>query len=115
MNENLIIGKFRMLLVSNPIEASIDFILYSEGDTGRNVAGPLTLKFIERGGYVSDPTFRLGKEEAMDFLRSVMDQAWELGVRPTGYDNDLGATKQHLEDMRSISFHKLGITKEQRR
>jgi hypothetical protein len=43
-----------------------------------------------------------------------MDRAWEAGFRPAGFSdvkNETAAIKGHLEDMRAIAFHKIGIKK----
>ncbi len=100
--------KLRMFTYLDVLSQEVQFVLSSDVDGGRDVAEPLVMKFIRRGGAVV-PTFAIDAEEAREFLRSVMDEAWKLGIRPTDYDNDLGATRKHLEDMRRISFKKLGI------
>jgi len=46
-----------------------------------------------------------------DFLRAALNAAWELGMRPDGFDDtreSMKATAAHLEDMRAIAFHKVG-------
>ena len=46
-------------------------------------------------------------DEVEDFLRACMDAAWELGIRPTGYEdhkNELTAVRYHLEDMRRLTI-----------
>lgn len=42
----------------------------------------------------------------------LIDDLWNAGLRPTegsGSAGSLAATKEHLEDMRTIAFKKLGI------
>ena len=41
-----------------------------------------------------------------DFLQAALDVAWEIGLRPDGYQdhtNELKATRYHLEDMRALA------------
>lgn len=48
------------------------------------------------------------------FLRAALNAAWEMGLRPDGFDDtreSMKATNRHLEDMRSIAFGKLGVEK----
>ena len=47
-------------------------------------------------------------------LQSIVDACWKVGIRPealNAIDSEIGATKRHLEDMRSIAFHKVGAEK----
>lgn len=99
--------KLQMRFQVQDFEHRVDFLLYVHRENGRDVVSPLELKHIDAGLISGLPTFSLDRDEATDFLRSVMDVAWEMGVRPTGYDNDLGATKHHLDDMRRIVFKQL--------
>ena len=44
--------------------------------------------------------------ETDDFLRAIVDAAWDAGIRPTGFGdhtNELKATRYHLEDMRLLA------------
>lgn len=54
------------------------------------------------GGILGDSSL----EEVDDFLRAIMDVAWDAGIRPTGVEdhtNELKATRFHLEDMRLLA------------
>lgn len=44
-----------------------------------------------------------------DFMQAVFDGMWEQGFRPSSGKLETSATDKHLEDMRKIVFHKLGI------
>jgi hypothetical protein len=49
---------------------------------------------------------------SMHAAQELMDRLWECGLRPaegTGSAGALAATQKHLEDMRGIAFHKLGM------
>lgn len=73
------------------------------------VVQELTFKNIQEGmilthgnGLLGDSSF----EQTDDFLRAIMDVAWDAGLRPTGFEdhtNELKATRYHLEDMRLLS------------
>lgn len=58
---------------------------------------------------------RIDVEDGMvPFLRAALNAAWELGLRPDGFEDtreSMKATSRHLEDMRSLVFQKLGATK----
>lgn len=48
------------------------------------------------------------------FLQSALNAAWDMGLRPDGYHDvreQMASTVRHLEDMRAITFHKLGVEK----
>ena len=45
-------------------------------------------------------------------LITLMDDLWNIGIRPTNVsykDDTIKAKDDHLKDMRTIAFHKLGI------
>jgi hypothetical protein len=45
--------------------------------------------------------------------QQLMDNLWQCGFRPTegkGSAGQLAATDRHLQDMRAIAFHSLGVT-----
>lgn len=53
---------------------------------------------------------RLRKEAA----QNLMDELWFLGFRPERGEMSVGqvaATERHLQDMRTIAFAKLGVSK----
>lgn len=63
-------------------------------------------------GMVCEPTL-LGVAGA-DFLQAALNCAWAAGMRPTGFHDTaeaLRATSAHLEDMRAITFNRLGMVK----
>lgn len=48
------------------------------------------------------------------FLQAIMDGIWDSGIRPTGYADvreSLKHVNAHLQDMRALSFGKLGVAK----
>jgi hypothetical protein len=65
---------------------------------------------VEEGAY-SEPAFMNGHEGA-EFLRAALNCAWDAGLRPDGFHDKqetFKAVDAHLQDMRTIAFHKLGI------
>lgn len=85
----------------------IELFAFQSGDGGHNVAEPLSLK--QHGRYEhSNPFVTLDKSEA----QILMDDLWQTGLRPsegTGSAGSLKATQEHLKDLRTVLFHKLGI------
>ena len=65
-------------------------------------------KVAREPGCWTPPSLSLSEDQAQ-FL---MDQLWNCGLRPTegkGSAGALAAVERHLEDMRTIAFHKLGV------
>lgn len=55
------------------------------------------------------PMLEMPDEDARAFLQAMMEAAWELGLKPRNIgpmENELVATKYHLEDMRKIALSK---------
>jgi len=84
---------------------------------GENFAR-LVFEPFDRHSYVTDPTIRDHGDFLRDgygsFLQAALDAAWELGMRPAGFNDtreSMAATKAHLEDMRALAFHKTGAAK----
>ena len=79
-----------------------------------SVAQPLTLETHTHAAGVAItklPTFSIPTEDRA-FMQHLIDELWNLGIRPTNVrsGNDvIDAISSHLDDMRTISFHKLGI------
>jgi hypothetical protein len=83
---------------------------------GATVVPAITLTRVQRG-----PMFELPpavpimtSDEGLDsFLQVLMDAAWERGIRPKNYEgtaSQIGAMKDHLNDMRAIVGKQLGVT-----
>jgi hypothetical protein len=66
----------------------------------------LNVQTIEENAAVSIPSlFDLTKDECI----GLMDQLWDLGIRPSNSVGDIGtieAIKYHLEDFRKLVFKK---------
>lgn len=78
------------------------------------VAQPLTLESHEHAAGMQItklPTFSIPLDDK-GFMQHLMDEMWNLGIRPStakSGDDLINALNSHLDDMRTISFHKLGI------
>ena len=82
-------------------------------DDGKvDIVQPLTLETFKQGVLITaaDHGGLLGEDtsraECEEFLRAIMDCAWEIGIRPNkfkDYTNELSATRYHLEDMRLLA------------
>jgi hypothetical protein len=65
----------------------------------------LTRRGPDEYGPILDPI--VPPREVHDFLRAAMNAAWELGIRPDGFNDtreSMAATKAHLADMRTLTF-----------
>ncbi len=72
------------------------------------IVQPFTTHIIKEGELMPESDGVLGEfsQETDDFLRAIMDVAWDAGIRPTSFEdhaNELKATRYHLEDMRVLS------------
>ena len=82
--------------------------------------------YIHKDGMVAEPIVvrklkeRFQRSQAACIIEKrnaqiLMDDLWNAGLRPTegsGSAGSLAATQKHLQDMRTIAFHKLRIQKE---
>jgi hypothetical protein len=72
-------------------------------DGSRAYAKPLVFEKAEPGSYVREATIEDGDE----FLQAVLNHAWEIGLRPAGFNDttqQVAAIKDHLSDMRALVF-----------
>lgn len=86
--------------------------IFLRDDTGREwLAEPL--KFNDVTDTLCGPseyTITDGKL-GMAFLQAVLEHAWSIGLRPVGFSDvplQVGAMKEHLNDMRAIAFGVIG-------
>lgn len=78
------------------------------------VLQPFVFKSYDRGRSFpvpGDEVALVGRDDDNDsvhtFLKAMMDAAWKLGIRPTGFEdhnNELKAVRDHLADMRSLAL-----------
>lgn len=90
-------GGHRLILVKDQTRGHIDvlagfeWVAYQEGDA-------------------FDPQAGIGSAD--ELIQGIVNKAWEAGFRPTGFadvKNETAALRDHLADVRTIAFHKLGI------
>ena len=78
--------------------------------TGKiGVASDFVWREYDEGGYF-DQNEGIGRAD--ELIQAIVDKAWEAGFRPSGFGdvkNETAAIREHLADMKSIAFHKLGI------
>lgn len=80
------------------------------GNTETAVVAPIQWEILppEEQFIQRDPSLQMTVEEA----QQLMDELWRCGIRPVegmGSAGQAAATEKHLDDMRKIAFHKLGI------
>ena len=85
----------------------IDLYAYQSREGGKYAAHKLEMTQMEKGCVI--PVFVQIEQEESQVL---MDDLWEAGIRPTEGSGSAGAMKavqNHLSDLKTILFHKLGI------
>lgn len=81
------------------------FIKISIADKDR-VALPITFQKVPEAT-LTDPALELDMDSGHELLQSIVDQAWDMGIRPRYAKEttpELNALKYHLEDMRHLAF-----------
>lgn len=102
-------SEWKVYVEDKPWEMSATLHMVRDTGDGLDVVEPLTLKRMDRFGLSAPSRGILGdatREEAFNFLRAIMDQAWEMGIRPTKFKdhtNELKAVRDHLQDMRKLA------------
>jgi hypothetical protein len=81
-------------------------------DDGKSnsVAQPCAFTKIKEGELCDQPMLKLDPDQA----QLLADELWRIGFRPTQGKQSEGrgdAIDAHLQDMRQIAFHKLGVPK----
>lgn len=76
-----------------------------------------TIRFVQeiRWTEQAPPSLVAPVEEgnSQELIQAILDAAWAEGFRPKGFadhQNELSATRRHLEDMRCFAFQKSGVT-----
>ena len=87
------------------------------GDNTADIITSLILTRVNLGHAIINPSIPAGTSRDaggnLGFLQAALDCAWSLGMRPSSGDkhDDPEAIKRHLEDMRALTFAKLGVVK----
>lgn len=98
----------RILVRDDPINDDADVAIF----VGDDVALPLVFKARESHVKTIPTIGADGIVSGRAFLRAALNAAWAAGMRPDGFEDtreSMKATNRHLEDMRAITFGKLGI------
>lgn len=85
----------------------------------QSVVLPIEFQTIETGQqlpyFIDGPQpYEGGYDFGAEFLRAALNCAWDMGLRPDGFNDtreSMKATNAHLQDFRAIAFGKLGIEK----
>lgn len=108
--------EFKVFCRYEDFQERLNFYIFQENENGgRDLCTNLkTMEFktIRRGEFVPEPTFSLSGCVVQPFLQAMANALDEIGIRPEGkpvLENELTATKNHLEDMRQIAFHEIGL------
>ncbi len=94
------------------LRGGLDLIIgLDHGDGSVSIMHPPTLTKIEFDGRRRDPLPRfLTSRDTTGFLQAAMDAAWDAGLRPSRAQDEKHL-KAHLEDMRTLAFHAIGVPK----
>lgn len=85
-----------------------DLALHVRRDSLGGHAMLVPLSFVEAvEGTVPSPC--VSGPDCGPIIQAIVDEAWGKGIRPRAALLQTNATDKHLEDMRAIAFHKLGI------
>lgn len=80
-------------------------------DQGREINVCVGFEWVTREeGDMFDSRDGIGKAD--ELIQGIVNKAWEAGFRPVGFadvKNETAAMQRHLDDVRTIAFHKLGI------
>lgn len=74
---------------------------------GHAQIAPAAFSPIEDPGHRAPPFLEMRGHAMDDLLRAFMNIAWDQGLRPPAFEdfeNELKATRRHLEDMRALAF-----------
>ena len=88
---------------------SVDFLVLQDRPHDGTVGRPTEIMMVQAAvGVVLDPTLSIHPDEA----QQIINELWRLGFRPkdgAGAMAHTEAIQMHLDDMRKIVGHKLGV------
>lgn len=107
-------NKIGIRIVRSQICDSLDMYFVERDDSGEitHVAKPVDfiMEPIPDDGIISGPTFRIGRRDSDILMQDMANELARNGVSPDATQKVMGqleATKNHLEDMRTLVFDKL--------
>lgn len=96
-------GLWRVRSYFEPVRQAYPVAIFLDWPDGRaSVATNFALDEYEPGEIV-EPTLQDGRQ----FLQAALGCAWELGLRPAGFEDtreSMKATQAHLQDLRALVF-----------
>jgi hypothetical protein len=106
------IGEWVLSHQKSTYGTKVQFALFKVVEGGaRHVArfqgSQMHFNVIPAGEDILEPSFLLEQDQ----LQAFMDTLWEMGVRPKArrFEAEIAIKHQHLQDMRKVAFHALGI------
>lgn len=79
---------------------------FDEENGTRSIVTEMKMQTISLDQRFPDDT-PIAADVATDFLRAALNAAWEIGMRPDGFNDtreSMAATNHHLQDMRALVF-----------
>ena len=108
---------WRVYVKQEPWSDGYDLYIAKEGPSGGlDAVIGFTFKSVGEGLKVSGPA--IAGMESEQFMRAVMNAAWDLGIRPDGFNDtkeSMAATQAHLADLKSITEWSIGEISEFRK
>jgi hypothetical protein len=104
---------FRPVFYADDVEGWLCYDTWEDGKpTVKAIVGFETVDYQE-GDQITPMGSKPGVYRLADFVQSVVDAAWAVGIKPTALKAELEkpAMMRHLEDMRALAFHKIGADK----
>jgi hypothetical protein len=108
-------GKWRVHMINAMNTAFTEIYIYRETARGREIITDLSkmiVTFFERGQSTVDiePTIKVDWGCGQEILQALADALYGHGIKPKDkpvLENELSATKYHLEDMRTLALRRL--------
>lgn len=92
----------------NACTDSLELYFYTDQGERRSICKPLDMVFQDHvNGELVEPSLTIKGRHANNFLQEMANVCYKEGVRPEGQailENELTATKYHLEDMRKLAL-----------
>lgn len=89
----------------------IGFAIYKDASDGIWMAQPMQIcwKKVDEYSWIGDPSLSLNMRDGREFLQGMANAAAKMGIHAEGTEinkNELAVTREWLEDMRALVFHK---------
>lgn len=111
--------KWQMRIADHPSSFAVDIFIFREAAEGQtqyvsNLSGKggIEVTTVDRGARM-EPTIKMDGH-CVDMLQAMSDELYRFGIKPTQepvLQNELTATKYHLEDVREMISIVAGVKK----